>query len=110
MTTENKFLVVEDKEMQAKIDMEIKKIKDIATKKGSISEDEIYIKLVGFELSASDVEKIVEELRKEIKIVTKEKEVIEDLDKIINQALFIFCLLNIQFSKTLYSKTYLFSR
>ena len=33
MTTENKFLVVEDKDMQAKIDAEIKKIKDIATKK-----------------------------------------------------------------------------
>ena len=85
MTTENKFLVVEDKEMQAKIDAEIRKIRDVATKKGSISEDEIYIKLVGFELSASDVEKIVEELRKEIKITAKEKEVIEDLDKIINQ-------------------------
>ena len=45
-----------------KVDIEMKKIFDMAAKKGSINEEEIYFRLLKYDLSAQEIQKFVKKL------------------------------------------------
>ncbi len=45
-----------------KVDLEMKRIFDIAAKKGSINEEEVYFKLLKFDLSAQEIQKFIKNM------------------------------------------------
>ena len=45
-------------------DLEVEKLKEQALQKGSINEDDIYLKLMKYEATAETIEKIMQDLRK----------------------------------------------
>ena len=45
-----------------KIDIEMKRIFDVATKKGSINEAEIYERLLRYDISAFEIQKFIKKL------------------------------------------------
>lgn len=45
-----------------KVDLEMKKIFDVATKKGSINEEDIYFRLLKYDLSAQEIQKFIKKL------------------------------------------------
>ena len=46
----------------AKLEMEMKRIFDVATKKGSINEEDVYFRLLKFDLSAQEIQKFIKKL------------------------------------------------
>ncbi len=45
-----------------KLDLEMKRIFDVATKKGSINEEDVYFRLLKFDLSAQEIQKFIKKL------------------------------------------------
>lgn len=53
-----------------KIDMEMKRLADVAQKKGSINEEDVYFRLLKYEVSAEDIQKFLKKLEtRKIKII-----------------------------------------
>jgi len=53
-----------------KVDLEMKKITDIAQKKGSINEEDVYFRLLKYEVSAADIQKFLKKLEsRKIRII-----------------------------------------
>ena len=42
-----------------KIELEMKRVFDVATKKGSINEEDVYFRLLKFDLSAQEIQKFI---------------------------------------------------
>ena len=45
-----------------KIELEMKRVFDVATKKGSINEEDVYFRLLKFDLSAQEIQKFIKKL------------------------------------------------
>jgi len=45
-----------------KIELEMKKLADVAQKKGSINEEDVYFRLLKYEVSAEDIQKFLKKL------------------------------------------------
>lgn len=59
--------------MENKIEQEMKKIFDVAVKKGAVNEEDVYFKLLKYEVSASDIQKFLKKLEKHgVKIIKPE--------------------------------------
>lgn len=61
-----------------KVDLEMKKIFDVAAKKGSINEEEVYFRLLKYDLSALEIQKFIKKIESHsIKILksTEESEI-----------------------------------
>ena len=50
--------------LDVKIEQEMKKISDVAQKKGSVNEEDVYFKLLKFEVSADEIQKFLKKLEK----------------------------------------------
>ena len=57
-----------------KVDIEMKKIFDMAAKKGSINEEEIYFRLLKYDLSAQEIQKFVKKLESHLIKILKSAE------------------------------------
>ena len=58
-----------------KIDVELKRIFDIAAKKGSVNEEDVYFRLLKFDLSAQEIQKFVKKMESQgIKIIKSSEE------------------------------------
>ena len=56
--------------MKEKIELEVKKLVEIGTKKGSINEEDVMFRLLKYEASAEEIEKVMETLESaNIKII-----------------------------------------
>ena len=56
-----------------KVDVEMKRIFDVATKKGSINEEDVYFRLLKYDLSAQEIQKFIKKLEaNKIKILKTE--------------------------------------
>ena len=56
--------------MENKIEQEMKKIFDIAVKKGAVNEEDVYFRLLKYEVSAQDIQKFLKKLEKHgVKII-----------------------------------------
>ena len=65
----------------SKVDIEMKRIFDVATKKGSINEEDVYFKLLKYDLSAQEIQKFVKKLEaNKIKILKTEDAVSDTAD------------------------------
>ena len=69
-------------------DLEVEKLKEQALQKGSINEDDIYLKLMKYEATAETIEKIMQDLRKAGVEIKKEDDDKDDamLESLMNQA------------------------
>ena len=68
-----------------KIDIEMKRIFDVATKKGSINEEDVYYRLLKYDLSAQEIQKFIKKLEShKIKILKTDAESDEGLGDIEN--------------------------
>lgn len=57
-----------------KVDQEMKKILEVATKKGSINEEDVYFRLLKYDLSAQEIQKFIKKLEaSKIKILKSEE-------------------------------------
>ena len=45
-----------------KVDVEMKKLFDVAAKKGSINEEEVYFRLLKYDLSALEIQKFIKKM------------------------------------------------
>lgn len=64
-----------------KVDIEMKKIFDVATKKGSINEEDVYFRLLKYDLSAQEIQKFIKKLEtNKIKILKAEDAISESAD------------------------------
>ena len=64
----------------------IKKVKEIAKRNGSISEEDVLLKLVTTDVTAKQAELILSDLKKEIKVVESAKDINEDIEHFLNQS------------------------
>ena len=56
--------------ISSKAEIELKKISDLAFKKGAVNEEDIYYRLLKYEISAEDIQNFVENLEKQgVKII-----------------------------------------
>lgn len=68
-----------------KIDLEIKKIVEVGTKKGAVNTDDVYFRLLKFETTATEIEDVIKKLEKmNIKIIRKDdNEPVESLESLV---------------------------
>ena len=65
--------------LDSKLELEMKRIFDVATKKGSINEEDVYFRLLKFDLSAQEIQKFIKKLESsKIKILKTETEENDD--------------------------------
>ena len=65
--------------LDSKLELEMKRIFDVATKKGSINEEDVYFRLLKFDLSAQEIQKFIKKLESsKIKILKSDTEENED--------------------------------
>ena len=65
--------------LDSKLEREMKRIFDVATKKGSINEDDVYFRLLKFDLSAQEIQKFIKKLESsKIKILKTDTEENDD--------------------------------
>lgn len=61
--------------LDSKLEAELKRLFDVAVKKGSINEEDVYFRLLKFDLSAQDIQKFIKKLEShKIKILKTENE------------------------------------
>lgn len=61
--------------MENKIDLEMKKIFDVAVKKGAVNEEDVYFRLLKYEVSAADIQKFLKKLEKNgVKIIKPDED------------------------------------
>ncbi len=67
---------------------EVQKIKELALKKGSINEEDIYLRLLKYELTAEQLEKVMTQLKSAGVVIKKEEEEKDDalIESLMNQA------------------------
>ena len=69
-----------------KIEFEMKRIADVAQKKGSINEEDVYFRLLKYEVSASDIQKFLKKMEAHnIKVIRQsaEAEKVDDLNDVV---------------------------
>ncbi len=65
--------------LDSKLELEMKRIFDVATKKGSINEEDVYFRLLKFDLSAQEIQKFIKKLESsKIKILKTDTEENDD--------------------------------
>ena len=65
--------------LDSKLEIEMKRIFDVATKKGSINEEDVYFRLLKFDLSAQEIQKFIKKLESiKIKILKTDTEENDD--------------------------------
>ena len=65
--------------LDSKLELEMKRIFDVATKKGSINEEDVYFRLLKFDLSAQEIQKFIKKLESsKIKILKSDTEENDD--------------------------------
>ncbi len=65
--------------LDSKLEFEMKRIFDVATKKGSINEEDVYFRLLKFDLSAQEIQKFIKKLESsKIKILKTDTEENDD--------------------------------
>lgn len=61
--------------MENKIDLEMKKIFDVAVKKGAVNEEDVYFRLLKYEVLAADIQKFLKKLEKNgVKIIKPDED------------------------------------
>lgn len=69
--------------LENKVDLEMKRILEVATKKGSINEEDVYFRLLKYDLSALEIQKFIKKLEKnKIKILKAEEDNSENSDEL----------------------------
>ena len=65
--------------LDSKLELEMKRIFDVATKKGSINEEDVYFRLLKFDLSAQEIQKFIKKIESsKIKILKTDTEENDD--------------------------------
>ena len=79
--------------LDSKLEFEMKRIFDVATKKGSINEEDVYFRLLKFDLSAQEIQKFIKKLESsKIKILKTDTE--ENDDDILDVSLSGFAVVD----------------
>ena len=74
--------------ISSKAEVELKKISDLALKKGAVNEEDIYYRLLKYDIGAEEIQKFVDELEKQNVKIIRVSDEIEEKDNVFDDKFF----------------------
>jgi len=74
--------------INSKAEVELKKISDLALKKGAVNEEDIYYRLLKYDISAEEIQKFVDDLEKQNVKIIRVSDELEEKDNVFDDKFF----------------------